>query len=294
MALSPPRFLTRRYLDLDQLAIFASSEATGFGVANLLDEARTQVWRATSAEAAHVDLDLGLALPVNCLAVVQHNLSYEGVIQISAGADQGGAELLEHEEDAWECLWGADECAADEHGADGYPSSEELARYFPAGTLRLIYLPQLVSARWWRIGLVGPAWADQYNPSGLIQAGAILPGFYFQADRGVSAPLPLGPDDDSKLDYAEGGQHWRDEGPRYRGGKYPFQQLEEGQAVGSWWDLLQEVGVGVSFVADYFPGATSQVLRLRNQLYCHQVKIQPINLSRVVKGALTLEVRESY
>ncbi len=296
MTLEPSRFLTRRYLNLDQVALHASSEAEGFGVANLLDDARSQVWRATSTDAAHVDLDLGQALPVNCLAVVNHNLSYKGRITISAGAAQGGAERLAIEEDAWECLWGADECAADEHGADGYPSNEERARYFPAGSLRLIYLAELVSARWWRVGLVGPTWADEYNPAGLIQAGAIIPGFYFRSDRRVCAPLAAGPGSETKLEYSDGGQHWRAEGPHYRGGKYKFEQLDAGQAVGSWWDLLQEVDVGLSFVADFFPGAASQVLRLRHQIYCHQPKSQgqPISLDRMTRGALTLEVRESY
>ncbi len=291
VALGPPRFLTRRYLSGAQ--VYASGSAADMGPANLLDGDRTMRWRATSAQEAYVDLDLGEIKPVNCLAIVQHNLSYDGELEIKAGAAQGGGELLTAAHDAWEPLWGADECPADEHDADGFPTDEERAKYFPAGTLRLIYLEGLVLPRWLRVTLAGPTWADEFNPGGLIQAGTIIPGCYFEADRRVVEPLQLGPEETSKLDYAEGGQLWLDEEARFRGGQYKFERLAPEMAIGGWYDLLQEVGVGRHLVADFFPGARSQVLRLRNQFYCHLTKLQRISLDRMVKGALSLEIRES-
>ncbi len=291
MALGPPRFLTRRYLGGAQ--VYASGSAAALGVANLLDEDRTMLWRADSASEAYVDLDLGEIKPVNCIAMIQHNLSYDGGLEIRAGAAQGGGELMTVAYDAWEPLWGGDESPADEHDADGFPTDEERAKYFPAGTMRLIYLDQLVLPRWLRVYLHGPTWADEYNPTGLIQAGIVIPGCYFEADRRVSAPLPLGPEETSKLDYAEGGQVWVDEGARFRGGQYKFDNSAAGVALGGWYDLLQEVGVGKHLVADLFPGAISQVLRIRNQFYCHLTKFQRISLDRMVRGGLALEIRES-
>jgi|Deesub1362A_J573_1020465.scaffolds.fasta_scaffold01721_9 hypothetical protein len=274
--------------------VFASGEEPGLGAGNLLDEARSLVWRAPSSSEAWVDVDLGEALPINAVAVVNHNLSYEGSFEIAAGDSQGSADALNISLEAWEPLWGVDECGADEHGADGYLSSEERERYFPAGSLRLVYLDELIVARWVRIRFLGPTWADQFNPDGKIQCGVLVVGYALESARLPSGPLPLGPQDSSRLAYSEGGQCFRDPGPAYRMGRYQFQFVRGEQVAGGWYDLLQEVGVGKSFVADFFPDAPSQVLRIRNQIYGHLTKLAPIKLTRGIWGGVVLDIRESW
>jgi hypothetical protein len=285
------RFITRRYL---KEASFTVSGTSGdMGPANLLDHDRTQVWRAPSGLEAYADFDLGEEKPWNAIVIVSHSLGYEGGFEIWAGSSPGQADILSETYDAWEPLWGYDECLYDEHGYDGFPTEEERERYFPAGSLRIIYLSQLIMARYGRLVMAGPAWSSEQNPDGLIQAGCIIPGYYFQADRPVGLPLPLGPEDNSILDYGPAGQLLSDEGPRFRAGRYTFEASHINQLMGPWYDALQEIGVGKPFVADFFPGMDSQVIRIRNQLYCHLVKINQPNWNRPRHGDIVLEVRES-
>lgn len=285
------RFITRRYLK--DISFTSSGAAGDLGSANLLDHDRTQVWRAPSGQEAFLDFDLGTEKPWNAIVIVSHSLSYNGAFEVWAGSSQGQSDILMESHDAWETLWGFDECLFDEHGFDGFPTEEERGLYFPAGSLRIIYLGAQVMARFGRLVMTGPAWSDEQNPNGYIQAGCVIPGVYFRADRPISIPLTLGPEDGSRLDYGPAGQLWTDEGPWHRAGRYVYQASRIKNLMGAWYDTLQEVGVGKPFVADFFPGMDIQSIRIRNQLYCHLVKLNPPNWNRPRRGDMVLDVRES-
>lgn len=287
-----PRIWTRELLL--QAALSATGSAAGLGVANLQDEDRGLVWRGPDGDYGRVDFDFGEVMAWNCLAIGGHSLSYGGGFEIWAGETPGGKEVLELNADAWEPQWALDEMPIDSHTIDGYPTEAERLSLYPAGNLRLIYLDEVVLSRYASVGLVGPVWASQWNPDGAVEAGVIIPGMYLEATRYISAPVQLGPETMSKGYYMEGGEHRRTPGPQHRAGTYRIAALSEGEVMGAWYDLLQILDTHQSFVADFFPGARSRALSIRNRLYCHLTRLDMPTIDKHGRGGITLTVRESH
>jgi len=270
---------------VDAATLTASSETAELPVANLQDDRRTKVWRAQTTE-AYVDIDLGVSRPVGAVAVVNHNLSQAGRFIVQAGTSQGDASLLDITEDAWEPLYGFGEGGFGEHSFGGYLSDEEIAIYYPAGSLRLIYFDQ-VDARHWRITLSEPD-----HPDGYVEAGRIMLDAYRSSQRGVSLGLEMLPVDPSPVSYSLGGQAWVDQRPAYRQMTVTYRGAPD--ALDLWYAVLQEVG-RAPFVGDFLHDHPAVSARLRAQLYCHlpQDGGQSIRLGYGNRGEVQLTVRES-
>lgn len=285
------RFLLPTYM-LDA-TVTASGEETGFGASNALEtQERSLVWRAPAGSGAHLDFVFSEPETVNAIVIANSSLSYEGAYLLEGGSTPGDDDVFSAEFDAWEPLWAIDEMPIDLHSIDGYPSLVELPSYYPSGTLRLKYFNDLPMAKYWRLNFQGPAWESEFNPDGRIQAGAVILGAYLQADRRIKAPDGSHPKDETKLVYTEGNQHSKDEGPRYRENHVVFENLDAAQVMGPWYDMVQALGVGTCFVADLYPGANSQVVRIRNQLYCYLTKTNSMPMDGLY-GQVTLDIREA-
>jgi hypothetical protein len=289
------RFLLPWYMD-DAAAIGQSSEETGFESDNVVDiEERGTVWRASSATTAYVDIQLDDDHPVNLIAILNHNMDYDSSFTLRGGSTQGAEDLYADDTfDCWEPLWGVDECVVDDHGADGYLTYRERDMFYPFGSVRLYYLSDTVNCEYWRLSYSGNTWGvTTENPNGYIETGAILLGPYIESDSPVNDTTYVGPQDDGNIIYNEAGGHWKDRGASYRGGEYPYSQQEGSAIMGAWYDMLQELGTGKSFIADWFYGAGSQALRVRNQMYCHLTTMNKPKLKIPFTGDLVLKVRES-
>lgn len=282
-----PRFLLTN--EFDDASLSATSEATALPVTNLQDELRTKVYRA-SATAATVYIDMGEAMECNVLAVVQHNLDYDGTFCVAGGSSSGASDTYCQSFDAWIPLFGAGEGGAGEHGAGGYLTKDEIGTYFPAGVLRIMYFGANYRARYWSIGLLNAA-----NDDGYVEAGRAVLGYYNASGVGVSGPLVNTPQDPSRITYSRGGQAWRDARTKYRTASYQFQFIAEEDIYTTWFALVQRLGVGVSFVADMYPENGNYSRNLMNQFYGHipQGGINPIQTQLPAFGFTAMEIRES-
>ena len=285
MSAEQPRFILQSHADQAQLS--ASSAATHLPVSNLTSPLRGKVWRTTSAADQYLDLDLGAERDCNVLALVDHNLTFHGTLGLQAGDSPGDNSRLDAEFEAWEPIWGAGEGGAGLHGAGGYLSPEEVATYYPAGTLRIIYFPQK-AARHWRLSLHDPD-----HPQGYLQVGRIFLHYFRGAGVGVAEPMENLARDPSRLSYSKGGQVWRDRETKFRDSAYQFNDIPSHHIYGLWFAMKQELGVGRSFVADFFPGDPQSSRRLMNQFYCHLVEIDSIKTEADGRAHLKLSVRES-
>ncbi|MCB2186478.1 MAG: hypothetical protein KQJ78_08680 [Deltaproteobacteria bacterium] len=272
---------------VDGATLTASSAAAALPVTHLQDQFRTRVWRAAGCASEYVDLDFGQARAFNCLALVNHNLTAFGAISLAAGTLAGGDDLKNDTYPAWEPLFGFGEGGFGETGYGGYLTPEEVAAYFPAGTLRVIYFDQVV-ARFWRVSL-----ADPGNPAGHVEAGRLLLDAYRSSGRGVSEGMENAPRDPSSITYSKGGQPWRDRQTKFREASYRYDQVDPGETWGTWYATVQQLGVGVSFVGDFLAGLGILGGRLHNQLYCHLTEPAAVEVGALCRGSLALSVRES-
>ena len=275
--------------DVDRATLSASSASPNLPVKNLQDQQRTKKWRAAGCAGEHVGIDFGAVKPVSALALIQHNLTYDGRITITAGSSAGAGDLFSQTWPAWEPLFGFGEGGFGEHGLGGYLTPDEAATYFPAGTMRLIYFDE-VRARYWRVTL-----ADAANPDGWLEAGRLILGCFRQSTRMVSSPMRITPQDPSLVTYSKGGQAWRDAQTKFRMGSYRYEYIPDNQTYGLFFAMLQELGAGVSFAADFFHGDRQMSRRLHNQLYCHipAGALPPLENVSPNYGHVELTVRES-
>jgi hypothetical protein len=275
--------------DIDAATLTASSEANGLPVENLQSDFRKRVWRSTALDGQYVDIDFGETKACNALALVNHNLTASGEITLTAGTSAGDNSLLDVTFDAWEPLFGLGEGGFGLHGWGGFLTAEEIATYLPAGTMRLYYFTDAVTARYWRV-----AFSDPTNPDGYIEAGRILMDSYQEAIDGI-ARLGNVPVDPSTVQYSKGGQAWRNRQTPYRTAQAQISAIHEEDIYSLWYALAQEVGVGRSFVADLLAEGDNVGMRLHNQLYCHipQGGISEIVVTPPAVGSFNLSLRES-
>jgi hypothetical protein len=275
--------------DVDRATLTASSASPSLPVKNLQDQQRTKKWRTTGCAEEHVDIDFGAVKPANALALIQHNLTYDGQITITAGSSPGASDLFSQTWPAWEPLFGFGEGGSGVHGLGGYLTPAEVETYFPAGTMRLIYFDE-VRARYWRITL-----ADAGAPDGWLEAGRLILDYCRQSTRMVSSPMRITPQDPSLVTYSKGGQAWRDAQTKFRTGTYRYEYIPDNQTYGLFFAMIQELGAGVSFAADFFHGDSQVSRRLHNQLYCHipAGALPPLENVTPNYGHVELTVRES-
>ena len=281
------RFLLGSFVD--QATLSATSAEANFPVTNLQNELRTKAWRSTGLADQEVYIDFGKVREMNSLAIINHNLTAEGAFTIKAGSSAGADDIMSAQYQAWETLFGWGEGGYGEHGFGGFLTEEEIAIYFPAGPMRVIYFDP-ASARYWTIGFSNPS-----NNDGYLQVGRLILDRYRQSSRMIAIGAGATPQDPSKVSYSKGGQPWRDARTKYREVSHRYEYIPANQTYGLFYEMLQRVGVGVSFVADLFHGDTMVGRRLQNQLYCHLPEggVPPLEQDVANLGHVELSLRET-
>ena len=291
--MEPSKFMVpSRYMD--KALVDSSGAVDGFGAPNVLDTDRTQLWRATVDDGAYLDFDLGELKPLNFFAVLNHSLAHGGSFELwASGTGVGGSDALNQTFDAWVPFRNIDELDIDEQNIDGYLGEDEIARYMSTGTRRFIYLDERILARYLRLYFHGPTWSTTYNPDGLVEAGFVAFGSYFQSDVFATAPVQAGPQTKSKHVEPEEGGPWVDVGNHYRAGTYNYDYSDESMVMGPWYDLLEDAGMEKPIFADIFPGAKSTALELRSQYYGLLESISEPKILAGPYGGVTLKIREN-
>lgn len=193
----------------DGAALSCSSEADTWPVINLQDPLRTRAWRSTDLVDQWWQVDFGEATYCTCLALVNHNLTFNGQVRVQASDDPAFAEgnLLRNDLfPAWTDIIGAGEGGAGEHGAGGVFLESERAYYTP-NPIRIIYFSPVgddqILARYWRVLL-----ADPTNPDGYFAIGRVFLCCYDEYAKIFAYDWRYGGVDDSQVDYSKGGQPW--------------------------------------------------------------------------------------
>ena len=273
---------------VDAGTITASSAEAAAPPSNLQNKFRGKTWQSIGCASEYVDVDLGQERSINALALVNHNLSYDAVLQVSLGSSQGAADVGEGSFPAWAPLFAFIDSIP--HGYGGFVSDLEAERLYWTGHLRLIYFEESLGAPWLRLGITDPG-----NAAGFLEAGRLLAGTYVAAAKQPNVGTGNRPVDPSVTTYSKGGQGWKDCLPQYREATYQYVYTPGDETYVVWYDFLRRVGTGAPFVFDAFPAMTNVDLRLNNLLYCEipQDAIQPVQISHRARGAVSLQIRES-
>ncbi len=270
--------------DFDSAGVSASSEA--LPVANLQDQLRTRLWRSTGTD-EHVDVDFGEAVICSGLALINHNLSPEATITLSAGSSQGASDLGSWSWDAWEAVFGWGEWDwGDGRTTWGGIIDEAELRTDP---IRLCYFTP-TAARYWRVSLSDPASTDGY-----IQVGRMFLCRYYEPLRGVGAPYRFRPVDPSRRSKSLGGQWWSDVRRRYYEATFSFRFLPPEDI---WWgmvEMLRRVGVQRDIIVDPWPEAP-EAARSRqwwSRLYCRLKSLPKVSMDALGRANVSISVTES-
>jgi hypothetical protein len=237
----------------DAAVLTPSSAAAGYPAACLQDAQQTRTWRTTGLTGASLAIDLGAAQYCSCLALINHNLTFNGKVRVQAAAVPDFGTLLKDDEyDAWPDIIGAGEGGAGQHGAGGVLLDSE-RRYYVPNPLRILYFEppegqDHVSARYWRL-----LFEDAGNPDGFVEIGRIFLGLYDEYARNPGYGWGYSYQDDSSITRSPGGQPWTDRRLPYRILDLPWKAfLNEDK----YWRLaffLKQVGISRDFVIDCFP-----------------------------------------
>lgn len=286
---------------VDSATLGASSQNPALPVGNLQIDLRNKVWQATGCVSEYVDIDFGAPKPFTGIAIANHNLTAAGTFTLNAGSAPGAQDLLSQPFNAWESLAGAGQGWAGQYGAGGFPSSTDIAKLYAAGSLRIFYFANQVQARYWRLGISDPA-----NPAGVVQVGRIYLDAYRVSSRGIlpdsagggaaaGGSSESGPQDPSKVFFTPGGQQRKNQRTQFKSALFQFDHTPGSETYSFWYDFMQEVGVGRSFVGDFMPDSTNTAQRLRNQMVCFILEggLRRIKMQRQDMGLVELEVQEA-
>lgn len=245
------RFLWQnRYVDAATLS--AASAATGYPVTALQDQLRARRWRATGISSEYVQVDFGQARPFNAVALVDHNLTFEGQVIITASNSPGGSDLLNITADIWGDLIGYGE---DRYGYLGYGGKfEEGDRsYMVPRPIGMVYLEdhsinEPVEARYVRL-----TFSDTANADGYLEFGRLLMGLYDDFGLNFSS-ISHEVLDESDLEIAPGGgQLWGVEYPVRNSLSLTFDWVSYADKYWLLLHMAQKMGLTKYMLLDAFP-----------------------------------------
>lgn len=208
---------------------------------NLKNRRLSKLARSTNATNAFTKfvVDLGSAQNVQCIALILHNISVSGTVQIKGNAtnvftapsyDSGVVqayssgvippELLEWEEDNF---W------------LGTLSQQALAGYRAPFFL---LLPSAQFLRYWQFELF-----DASNPDGYLQIGRVFIGKQFTPTRNMAYGQSLGDSDDSIFETSLTGEEFIDQRTTFRTHKFELQLLSKTEAYSGILDIQRTTGI---------------------------------------------------
>ena len=243
----------------DAATLAASSAVASLPVTNLQDRLRKRVWRTTGPYAESVTANLGTPAAgesrpfINCVALINHNLTMAGTIRVQASATSDFAALLLDETfDAWGDIIGAGEGGFGGYGFGGRLTPAELALVAP-DNVRVLYLAGTLEASgYWRVILDDPA-----NPAGYLQVGRLYLSYYDEARYSFAHPWSLGGIDLSSVTYTDGGQPWTDIKPFQTQLQFSWEGFADLDKYWLFFIHIRRVGLAYDWIIDPFPEAVS-------------------------------------
>ena len=274
---------------LDAATITPSSAAAGYPATCLQDPFRSRRWRSTSKTGQSLAIDFGETKNFNCVAILDHNLSVDGVIRIKASNTAGRADLLELHVAAWNPLIGFSEDRFGDWGFGGMLLESDRSWYAP-NPIRIIYREDMVK---YGTGLLfgdGTVYGevldpveqvrvtarhvtiefyDPDNPDGYIEVSRIFVGQF--VDFGINmSNIRHGTIDDSEIARSLGGQAWISKKmPLRRTIGLTFNTLLYGDKYWSLKFMAEKMGITENFIIDCFPESGKPSQRHHSTLYGH-------------------------
>lgn len=249
-----------RYFDAATLT--AGSEVSGFPAVNVQEKLRKRVWRTTGVSGETLLIDMGETVDCSALALINHNLTCEGVISIEAAATSGFSTLLLDTEDtACHEIIGYGEGG---YGMFGYGGAipEELRPIYDPEPVRVIYFNEIIQARYWRLTMT-----DAGNSAGYLEVGRIFLCLHEEFARQMSYDAEYSGVDESQAERSLGGQLWIDEVPIYRTFTAMWKAFRREDLNWPFLHFVRSVGTKKYFVVDALPDGQPSDRHVM-KLYC--------------------------
>ena len=203
----------------DDATLTATSAA--LAVANLQDMQQQVVWSSTSAAAQTITIPLSVSRSINCVGLMNHNLSSDATIRVQGASDAGFTSVLfDTTYDALDPSFGWGEFPWGMVGWGGY-SSEGWEYQF---TVKWI---TLTVARYWRLIIT-----DTTNADGYVQAGRLILGQYWTPHANMQWGYSLDWHDPSEVVRTRGGSWRSDNKTPYRVSSVHVRWLDVVEAAG--------------------------------------------------------------
>ena len=262
----------------DEAVLTATSEA--LAVANLQDMQPQIVWRSTSTANQTITIPLVSSRSINCVALMNHNLSGSATIRVQGASDAGFSTILfDTTYDALDPAFGWGEFPWGMVGWGGY--SEEGWQYQFS-----VFWITLTIARYWRIII-----SDATNAAGYLQAGRIVLGQYWTPQANMEWGYTLDWTDPSDIKRTRGSSWRSDNKAPYRQVKMSFRWLDVNEA-GSVLDMKRLNGRRTDMLVSSYPeeGTTRE---RRNTLLGVMSQWTPSSHNFVDYNSVSMTIEES-
>lgn len=274
----------------DSAALTGTTTQVGFPITNVQDQARTVRARIDSVSHAKIYVDFGQESYASGLALINHNLTYDASITVSAGTTPGGNDLMEETFAAEVPVIGFGEGGFGDYGFGGYLSSAEMEELV-VDRCRGVVFASPVEARYWTIDLHDPDNTDGYLAIGRI----------FLCEAVESPQMPAGgfsitPQDDSneRFQRSIGGQKHGDIGLRYRVMSLSLSNLDPTVVWWTFFKMLRKVGTFYDMVIDVQASESEEQDMWGGCLYGKISSSVPVTLNEVLYGTInSIEIEES-
>ncbi len=226
---------------IDIATLTAGSWQATLPLANIKNKRLSKLARSTNAANSSTKfvIDFGSAQPIQCIALILHNISVSGTVQIKGNStnvftsplyDSGviqvypsgviPTDLLEWEEDNF---W------------LGTLSQQALAGY-RSPFFKLLSTPQTL--QYWQIEIF-----DSGNSDGYVQIGRVFVGKAFTPAKNISYGHTLGDIDDSVFETSLSGEEFADIRTTYRTHKFELSLLSKTEAYSNILDMQRTSGI---------------------------------------------------
>ena len=268
--------------------IQVSSQVSTLPKANLQNTFRTKVWRATDCEDELVQWDYGEDIPVNYIAVINHNLTYSGQMRytISSTGLYTGDIYNSGWLEAQEAVIGYGEGEYGGHGYGGYLLPNE-QNALSAGLIRIINLNGTYAGRYHRIGF-----KDSTNPDGYIECGRIFNGKYFEPERNFSYNWGYTVQEATQKTYSIGGQVWTDIGAQSFQVGIELNTIKDFERYWHVIDMLRRWGIRKDILLSLYPNGNA-AQKFFTTLYGRFDKIPVLNQTFLNKNNIKITFQES-
>jgi len=271
----------------DAATLTASSEATGYEVSNLQDQRRKKTWRSTSVTGEYISINA--AITANMIALINHNLTYEGTFRVTAtnSDDYVSNLLLDETFDGWETVWGYGEGGYGLHGYGGVPLESEMDEVFTDNVRIYYFSAGSITASYWRV-----YFTDDDNADGYIELGRIMLGSYFEPTNNFTYKWGFTPVDRTKVDYTKGGQPVRYVRTKRYDIELHFPTVTRTDRWENFLELIGSYGIRKDIILQLFPKGSGGK-KIFTSLYGRLKDVSPLTETFADWSEVTLNFRES-